>query len=166
MTFNLDCCNYNEVQDPRKVNSIAACALNDLARVSGASEVKWENCGALLFAPLAVMNTDRDKRDCVRIFIFISKRARKQTAIQYFIAVIHINRCKSMCAEFLTGADNHAATRRCLNCPADFLYKASLLSSVSKRFQYRTDSIHHVYRKNQFWSMEKHVWKRERFFVQ
>ncbi len=76
MTFNLDCCNYNEVQDPRKVNSIAACALNDLARVSGASEVKWKNCGALLFAPLAVMNTDRVKRLCADIY-FHFKEGKK-----------------------------------------------------------------------------------------
>lgn len=73
--------------------SIPACALNDLARVSGASEVKWKNCGAFLFAPLAVMNTDRDKRDCVQIFIFISKGARKQTLIKVFLAVKRLNRC-------------------------------------------------------------------------
>lgn len=93
MAFNLDCCYYNEVQDPRKVNSITACALNDLARVNGASEVKWKNCGALLFAPLAVMNTDRDKRNCEQIFIFISKGARKRTLIKVFIALKRINQC-------------------------------------------------------------------------
>ena len=74
--------------------------------------LKWKNCGALQFAPFKAMNTDRDKRDPVQIYLAIYFHFKASMKVEsnkaLFIALMHLSRCESTHTEM--HADTHTHT--------------------------------------------------------